>query len=60
MLDIFISASLAALTMIMAYLGVHVTLHPPTNYACTAVVQDRFFGLWCARRGACDNARSTR
>lgn len=31
MLDIFISASLAALTMIMAYLGVHVTLHPPNE-----------------------------
>ena len=29
--DIFISASLAALTMIMAYLGVHVTLHPPNE-----------------------------
>jgi hypothetical protein len=31
MLDIFISASLAALTMVMAYLGVHVTLHPPNE-----------------------------
>lgn len=31
MLDIFISASLATLTMVMAYLGVHVTLHPPNE-----------------------------
>lgn len=31
MLDIAISASLAALTMAMAYLGVHVTLHPPNE-----------------------------
>ena len=29
--DIFISASLAALTILMAYLGVHVTLHPPNE-----------------------------
>jgi hypothetical protein len=31
MVDIFVSASLAALTMVMAYLGVHVTLHPPNE-----------------------------
>lgn len=31
MLDICISASLAALTIVMAYLGVHVTLHPPNE-----------------------------
>lgn len=31
MLDVVISASLAAVTIIMAYLGVHVTLHPPNE-----------------------------
>jgi hypothetical protein len=31
MFDIFISGSLAALTIIMAYLGMHVTLHPPNE-----------------------------
>lgn len=31
MLDIFISAILAVVTIAMAYLGVHVTLHPPNE-----------------------------
>jgi hypothetical protein len=31
MADIIISASLTALTILMAYLGVHVTLHPPNE-----------------------------
>jgi hypothetical protein len=31
MVDIIISAALAALTIVMAYLGVHVTLHPPNE-----------------------------
>jgi hypothetical protein len=31
MFDIFISAGIAILTILMAYLGVHVTLHPKTD-----------------------------
>src|SRR6266404_374403 len=29
--DIILSAALATLTIVMAYLGVHVTLHPPNE-----------------------------
>lgn len=45
MLDVFISALLAAVTIAMAYLGVHVTLHPPGESLRT---QRRYKVAFCA------------